>query len=450
MDRPLRRQSIRKMRWRLVSIASIGVGVIALQAGIGGVFDKPLSGAAALAQAAAASNNSTVTEGTCVECHLSKDTLESLAVDEPMIEETGGCGAPPPNIPKSEKLLIGEDFLDDIHGKLGCVSCHQGNSPGNMESSHEGMVRDPSIDEKACGGCHPDTVSNYSTALHNTLQGQITAVEARSHPGIMDQELAEVNEVDCTTCHATCGQCHVSRPDVAKGGLIDGHLFLRESSMNEVCVRCHGTSKEGGLYLADYGVGDVHWIQAKMTCMDCHDGTELHGSGTIYANRYEVQELPRCTDCHSAEELAKVQSHLIHQDEVSCYVCHSAGPVQTCLGCHEGYEDGKRYRTSEKIDYIFKIGLNSDPSDIHPYTYVTVRKVPTVPDTFSYFGVELSNFDQVPTWKMSTPHNIRKSTPQNRTCDSCHGNPELFLTKEDLGPNASDADLKIVVSLPPK
>ncbi len=196
MDRPLRRQSIRKMRWRLVSIASIGVGVIALQAGIGGVFDKPLSGAAALAQAAAASNNSTVTEGTCVECHLSKDTLESLAVDEPMIEETGGCGAPPPNIPKSEKLLVGEDFLDDIHGKLTCVSCHQGSSPGNMQSSHEGMVRDPSIDEKACGGCHPDIVSNYSTALHNTLQGQITAVEARSHPGIMDQELAEVNEVD--------------------------------------------------------------------------------------------------------------------------------------------------------------------------------------------------------------------------------------------------------------
>ncbi len=450
MHRLLKRKYIGKTRWKLFAIVSVVGGAVAFGAGIAGISANSLLDTVTLTQTAAASGDPTVIERTCVECHLSKDTLESLAVDEPMIEETGGCGAPPPNIPKSEKLLVGEDFLNDIHGKLACVSCHQGVSPGNMESSHEGMVRDPSIDDKACGGCHQETVSKYSTALHNTLQGQITAVEARSHPGIMDQELAEVNEVDCTTCHATCGQCHISRPDVAKGGLIDGHLFLRESSMNEVCVRCHGTSKEGGLYLADYGVGDVHWIQGRMTCMDCHKGEELHGSGTVYANRYEVQELPTCTDCHSAEELAKVQSHLIHQDKLSCYVCHSAGPVETCLGCHEGYEDGKRYRTSEKIDYIFKIGLNSNPSDIHPYTYVTVRKVPTVPDTFSYFGVELSNFDQVPTWKMSTPHNIRKSTPQNRTCDSCHGNPELFLTKKDLGPNASEADLEIVVSSPPK
>ncbi len=435
--------------WKLIATVSVTAGAVALQAGIAGFSNKPLSGTATLAQTPAASS-ATVIERTCVECHLSKDTLESLTVDEPMIEETGGCGAPPPNIPKSEKLLVGEDFLDDIHGKLACVSCHQGVSPGNMESSHQGLLRDPSIDDKTCGGCHQDTVSKYSTALHNTLQGQITAVEARSHPGIMDQELAEVNQVDCTTCHATCGQCHVSRPDVAKGGLISGHEFLAQSSMFEVCVRCHGTSKQGGPYLADYGVGDVHWIQGKMTCMDCHKGEELHGSGTPYANRYQVQELPSCTDCHSAENLAKVQSHVIHQNKLSCYVCHSAGPVETCLGCHEGYEDGKRYRTSEKIDYIFKIGLNPNPTELYPYRYVTVRRAPIVRDTFSYFGIELSNFDQVPTWKMSTPHNIRKTTPQNQSCDSCHGHPELFLLEEDLSPEDSKSDLKVVVPFPPQ
>lgn len=395
-------------------------------------------------------NSSSAAEKTCIECHTSSTILQELAVEDPVVEETDGCGAPPPNIPKSEKLLVSEDFQNDIHSKIGCVACHQGQDPGDMVTAHVGIVRDPSVDGEACKGCHKDIVSRYDTALHNTLQGQISAVEARSHPGIMDQELAEVNEVDCTTCHATCGQCHISRPDVAKGGLIDGHLFLPQSSMREVCVRCHGTSKEGGLYLADYGVGDVHWIQGRMTCMDCHREAELHGSGTAYTTMYEVKELPSCTDCHGDEELAKAGTHAIHQDKLSCYVCHSAGPVQTCIGCHEGYADGKRYRTSERIEYTFKVGLNPNPTQRHPYQYVTVRKVPTVPDTFSYFGVELSNFDQVPTWKMSTPHNIRKNTPQNKSCDSCHGRPELFLTEDDLTSEASEADQQVVVTSPPE
>ncbi|MDP6511545.1 MAG: hypothetical protein QGH23_10115 [Dehalococcoidia bacterium] len=249
-----------------------------------------------------------------------------------------------------------------------------------------------------------------------------------------------MNQVDCATCHATCGQCHISRSNVVKGGLLEGHQFLKTSSMHDVCGQCHGTSNEGGLYLADYGVGDVHWIQGKMTCVDCHHGAKLHGSGVAYENRYQVQELPRCTDCHALDTLAQEQSHAIHRDKLSCHVCHSAGSVETCLGCHEGFQDGQRYRSSEKTEYIFKIGLNPNPTEAHPYTCVTVRKVPTVRDTFAYFGVELSSFDEVPTWKMSTPHNIRKTTPQNKSCDSCHGHTELFLTEADLRPRDSEAD----------
>ena len=180
-------------------------------------------------------------------------------------------------------------------------------------------------------------------------------MEARSQPGIMEGRLAEVNQVDCATCHATCGQCHISRSNVVKGGLLEGHQFLKTSSMHDVCVQCHGTSKEGGLYLADYGVGDVHWIQGKMTCVDCHHGAELHGSGVAYENRYQVQELPRCTDCHALDTLAQEQSHAIHRDKLSCHVCHSAGSVETCLGCHEGFQDGQRYRSSEKTEYILKL-----------------------------------------------------------------------------------------------
>ena len=387
----------------------------------------------------------------CIGCHTSLPLLSDLAVEEPVVEEVASCGAPPPNIPKAEKLLISAEFLEqDVHGKLGCTECH-GGQPGDVTSAHQGVVRDPSMEGDACKDCHTEIVDRYATALHNTLLGQVTAVEARSHAGIMEQELAVVNEVDCATCHTSCGQCHVSRPNPAKGGLVAGHEFLGTPSMNEACIRCHGTSKEGGLYLADYGTGDVHWIQAAMTCTDCHSGTELHGSGVLYTNRYEVEEAPDCEDCHPQPGLDETGAHAIHQDKLSCYVCHSAGPVETCTGCHEGYnEDGTRFRTSEEISYVFKIGMNPDRTEEYPYEYVTVRKVPTVPDSFEGFGVTLENYDAVPTWKMSTPHNIKKTTRYNRSCDSCHGHPELFLSEQDLGIDPSDADLAVVVSSPPE
>ena len=42
----------------------------------------------------------------CIACHTSQPLLLSLAVDEPVVEAVSSCGAPPPNIPKSEKLLV--------------------------------------------------------------------------------------------------------------------------------------------------------------------------------------------------------------------------------------------------------------------------------------------------------------------------------------------------------
>ena len=44
----------------------------------------------------------------------------------------------------------------------------------------------------------------------------------------------------------------------------------------------------------------------------------------------------------------------------------------------------------------------------------------------------LSNFDALPTWVYSTPHNIQRNTPQNASCEACHANPEIFLTADKV------------------
>jgi thiosulfate/3-mercaptopyruvate sulfurtransferase len=77
---------------------------------------------------------------------------------------------------------------------------------------------------------------------------------------------------------------------------------------------------------------------------------------------------------------------------------------------------------------------------------VVVRHVPVSPDTFSYYGDNLlPDFNVLPTWKYATPHNIQLDTPQNASCGACHGNPELFLTEQDVNPDEREANKDVIV-----
>jgi thiosulfate/3-mercaptopyruvate sulfurtransferase len=47
---------------------------------------------------------------------------------------------------------------------------------------------------------------------------------------------------------------------------------------------------------------------------------------------------------------------------------------------------------------------------------------------------------------MATPHNIRRKTPQNGSCNACHGNEDLFLREQDVEPKYAAANRTVVVS----
>jgi len=46
---------------------------------------------------------------------------------------------------------------------------------------------------------------------------------------------------------------------------------------------------------------------------------------------------------------------------------------------------------------------------------------------------------------ISSPHSIQRITPQNRTCNNCHGNAGLFLSKTDLAQWEIKANVGVVV-----
>ena len=92
------------------------------------------------------------------------------------------------------------------------------------------------------------------------------------------------------------------------------------------------------------------------------------------------------------------------------------------------------------------IGKNPLESYDRPYEYVTLRHVPVAGDSFAYYGEDLlANFDALPTWTYTTPHNIQRNTPQTESCDACHGNADLFLTVDKVYPEEVEANLPVIV-----
>lgn len=369
-----------------------------------------------------------------------------------------------------EKVLInGDIYPDTVHGQVACVDCHNGESSPDKAVAHTDLISNPSEDPvAACGDCHPDVVSLTAHNLHSNLQGYWTVLDARTAPE--DHEtITEMFGNHCNTCHATCGECHVSQPNLVGGGLIDGHVFQETPSMTRNCTACHG-SRVGNEYLGKHeGLRpDVHFRQGRMTCIACHTGNEMHGQqdeceschlapetlGKAPANhRYDGVQNPRCETCHIPAALAKddIEMHQQHAGDLSCQVCHSIA-YTSCDGCHVAISEktGNPYYATDGSYLNFIIGKNPRKSYDRPYDFVTLRHVPLATDSFIYYGDNLlPNYSALPTWVYATPHNIQRETPQTESCNACHGNADLFLTQDKVAPVELEANLGVIVDIIP-
>jgi len=353
-----------------------------------------------------------------------------------------------------EKIFIDTDMLEDEnHGSIECQECHGGNpNDPNWKTAHKGVVKDPTYPnpEKACGDCHPDIVANSKTSLHVSLKpfDKIIAKRAgKNCPAMKGLKKGQKNH--CSKCHSSCGQCHISRPNSVDGGLLDGHIYQKRPPMKEVCTACHG-SRIGKEYFGENkGLKPDTHHERYMKCGKCHSGDEMHGDGKEYKNRYAVKDRPSCVKCHKKIFTKKSKSrktHRLHKNKLSCQVCHSQS-YKNCSSCHVRLDKNKlpAFKT-DKSKMAFKIGLNPIRSKDRPEKYVTVRHAPVSKKTFDFYEKDaLKNFDSLPTWKYATPHNIRRKTKQNKSCNSCHGNKKLFLTKEDVVPEERTANKNVIV-----
>lgn len=349
-----------------------------------------------------------------------------------------------------EKVLVDEEFLETTHGQKACIDCHQGNDQGiDKDAAHEGLVAYPSSEpETYCSPCHDDKIGDHLASIHRTQEGYFYWFEQRAGFDMREaghEAVLHEFDAECGKCHASCGQCHVIQPVSVGGGFAKnwGHIFRSEPHMNNNCTACHG-SRIGDEYTGSGALQedndlrpDIHY-QRGNTCELCHDGHEMHGDGSPRVTRYDADNAlaPKCEDCH--EDAASANTyHTMHWSgsgsKLSCQVCHSQ-TYKSCNGCHVGGDGitGSSYGT-------FKIGQNYMRSDRHDYDYIAVRHIPIAPTTFEEWGVTLGDADysSAPTWKMATPHNIRKWTPQTEVEDgqmcfqNCHSS-DLYLQEADI------------------
>lgn len=396
----------------------------------------------------------TVNTASCVGCHTNYEHLKAIHTPDPPDPGGGGCGGDAPHIEPYDRVYLGgsgyEAFKNDIHGKMPCVSCHNGvDNTDNKNQAHSGnFISKPSENSTAaCGSCHPNIVNRTKNSIHEQGWGQKNMVTQRSGLGNVPHAFDNLSDMmkegynhNCATCHATCGDCHVNRPAGGGGGLYKGHQFSRTPDMRDNCVACH--SSRGGHAYFGIGAGtqpDVHNTQAGFTCVSCHTANEIHGDGQIYDQRYKVAGLPQCQKCHS--DISNSNSfHSVHLSTFSCYTCHSQD-YNNCGSCHIG---GSGARIPAYLGY--KIGINPI-SDTKPYRLSILRRSPMAPDSWELFGTStLSNFDIKPTYKYTTPHNILRWTSRTqvsagKSCyDNCHiifedntyRNRELYLFSSDL------------------
>lgn len=373
-----------------------------------------------------------------------------------------------------EKVLVkGEEFLTTVHGQRECTACHGGVQSPEKETAHTDLVTNPSEDSQAiCGECHTDLAGVFESSLHATQQGYWTVINERSlseeQPGYAEahSSLETMFGNHCSSCHTTCGDCHISQPNSVGGGFFDGHLFSETPPMTQSCTACHG-SRVGNEYLGknEEYPGDVHFRQGRMNCVDCHTGHELHGqpadctschSGPEAAqlapadHRYAGAQTPSCESCHPDVLTGQdgLDMHTVHGAELSCEVCHSI-TYTSCDGCHVqlSQTSGKPFFETENTYFTFLIGRNTRKSFDRPYDYVLVRHIPISPDSYQFYGENLlPNFNALPTWAYATPHNTQTKAPQAETCNACHGNADLFLTADKVIESELEANQGVIVN----
>ncbi len=225
--------------------------------------------------------------GDCVECHTDETALVN-------------SGAPEAEV---VRLLITSDEVVSLHGRLGCVTCHQGNGEtDDKEAAHEGLVPNPTDYREAgkvCLACHADVRTDIPEKnIHTPHQRILWGIYE-------EQEICA-----CSNCHGPVAH------GVAPVGTHEG--------LAAYCIDCH---EEKGV------------PPERLACAGCHIGP------------HDIADALDCEVCHTSTDTWSKVELAVHpmalngrHGELACFECHDAPDFRTlsgftCESCHQKPHD---------------------------------------------------------------------------------------------------------------
>ena len=266
--------------------------------------------------------------------------------------------------PGDTSLADAPAAVDDPHGDLACVRCHQG---GRTDREVD------AVPSRTCasGGCHqgggPRRVRMAGVELRHEAHG----AEAESEAGCAachthesgDAPLATVTQ-GCTLCHASqldgdepgdCRACHghADHSGFTSQGLPVPHEDLPWISGQ--CVRCH------------YDVGQPVLAVEAASCAGCHTNVAAVMQAGIGQDLHPEHTVVGCTSCHQqAEHRIVAMSSAV---ALECSHCHvrvhgvdvAAGVpgTVTCNACHPG----AHLEQQRLMLGVAPAGIEATPSD---------------------------------------------------------------------------------------
>jgi hypothetical protein len=300
--------------------------------------------------------------GECTECHSDEERLEETAASAEEVEV----------------LYIEASLVESTHGRLGCVTCHQGTpDTEDVTAAHAGLVEDASVYfEEDCLVCHSDLLDEYEDSGLYAPHSQVA------------EGLAE--DLTCSDCHGSVGHGYdpeSGEPIIRMAACIDCH---EERNLPVDCNVCHtdmaawSPEADCAMCHADYVLGreDPDLLayahaQEGLECLDCHSDLAALGEAHVGAvPGAPVRDLrvsmESCFDCHVPNEHTRYEKvieltadytiddqpinphnphegldepqiecrycHKMHQESALtnyCYACHHTRTLENCSVCHE-------------------------------------------------------------------------------------------------------------------
>ena len=112
--------------------------------------------------------------------------LKQVYTPDPPSTGGAGCGGEAPHYEPYDRVVLEgdgyKDFKNSVHGKLGCVSCHNGvENADDKDHAHSGDFISSSFlyAEEKCASCHPDIVARTKNSTHEQGWGQKSMVTLR-------------------------------------------------------------------------------------------------------------------------------------------------------------------------------------------------------------------------------------------------------------------------------